>query len=177
MSKLNVRFNASSHTLRKVNQTKEGLSLYLEKQMIDIKHNFEQVINVLEGRKELLLAQVKSMVDALNVELEEDRQKAEIKKAAEGELMTKVRQLQGFVFAVEKKEHKRCMVKYKDVCEYEREFDRIDNAWTGHEFFVFARFRYPDDQFVMNLAAIRNFARGVGHFISEVKLARILERD
>jgi hypothetical protein len=70
LSKLNVRFNASSHTLRKVNQTNEGLSLYLEKQMIDIKHNFEQVINVLEGRKELLLAQVKSMVDALKVELE-----------------------------------------------------------------------------------------------------------
>ena len=40
------------------------------------------------------------MVDSLLIELEEDRQKAEIKKAAEGELMTLVRHMQGFIFAV-----------------------------------------------------------------------------
>ena len=43
---------------------------------------------MLNARKELLLSQVKNMVDSINVELEEDRQKAEIKKAEEGELMT-----------------------------------------------------------------------------------------
>ena len=69
------------------------------------------------------------------------------------------------------------MVKHHDICEFERNFERIDNSWNGHEFFVFSRFRYPDESFVMNLNAIRNFARGIGHFISEVKLARILERD
>ena len=54
---------------------------------------------------------------------------AEKKRNAEGEILKKVRQLQEFVFAVEVKEHKRSMVKWKQLMEYDRDFDKVDFAW------------------------------------------------
>ena len=45
------------------------------------------------------------------------------------------------------------------------------------KFYVYEQFKFPDDQFKINLDAIRNFARGVGHFINEKKLNLILDPD
>ena len=59
----------------------------------------------------------------------------------------------------------------------EREFEIVDGAWQDQKFFIYEQFRFPDDQFKINLEAIRNFARGVGHFINEKKLEKALNPD
>jgi len=63
------------------------------------------------------------------------------------------------------------------LCEYERDFDKVDFAWRDQRFYVYDHFKFPDDQLKINLDAMRNFARGVGHFISTSKLNRILEPE
>ena len=63
------------------------------------------------------------------------------------------------------------------MSEYERDFDKIDFAWRDQRFYIYDHFRFPDDQLKINLDAMRNFARGVGHFISQSKLDKILEPE
>lgn len=53
----------------------------------------------------------------------------------------------------------------------------VDQSWENQRFFIHQGFRFPDDQFKVNLDAVRNFARGVGHFISERKLNKIINPD
>lgn len=69
------------------------------------------------------------------------------------------------------------MAKWQYLCEYERDFDKVDFAWRDQRFYVYDHFKFPDDQLKINLDAMRNFARGVGHFISTSKLNRILEPE
>ena len=69
------------------------------------------------------------------------------------------------------------MVKYNALEDVEKEFELVDGAWQYQKFYIYEQFRFPDDQFKINLDSIRNFARGVGHFINEKKLEKILEPE
>ena len=81
------------------------------------------------------------------------------------------------MFAVPEKEDKRVMVKYKALNQCENDFEVVDKAWEHQRFFIHKGFKFPDDQFTVNLDAVRNFARGIGHFISERKLNKIVNPD
>lgn len=116
-------------------------------------------------------------MNKLKSELRVDEDFATRKRDAEGNVLTGVRHLQDFIFAVEEKIHKRAMVKWNAIEEQEKEFELVDGAWHHQKFFIHEQFRFPDDQFKVNLDAIRNFARGVGHFINERKLDKILEPE
>lgn len=129
LTQLNVRFNISNATLRKVESTVQALELYREKQVDDINYNFDAIVDTLNARRDLLIGQVTEMVNKLKLDLRVDTEMAEKKRDAEGEILKKVRELQEFIFAVEAKEHKRAMVKWKHMTEYERDFDKIDFAW------------------------------------------------
>ena len=151
--------------------------MYKDKQIDDINYNFDEVIRVLNARRQLLISQVNELVNKLKLELRVDEEIATKKRDEEAVVLAKVRDLQNFVFAVQEKEHKRVMTKWKELGDLEREFDKVDQAWAEQQFFIYKKFRFPDDQFKINLEAMRNFARGVGHFISEEKLDKLIEPD
>lgn len=92
-----------------------------------------------------MLNQVNSLVENLKEKLAHDQNRAEVKRDDEGDLMKNIRSLQNFVFAVDIKEHKRAMVKYRSLAELERRFERLDAQWVDYKFFVWNKFRYPDD--------------------------------
>ena len=69
------------------------------------------------------------------------------------------------------------MCKWKRLGELDRDFEAVDAAWEEQRFYVYKKFRFPTDHFKINLEAMRNFARGVGHFISEAKLKKIIEPE
>ena len=93
LTSANVRYNLSQSTLRKVKQTIDGLDLYRDKQIDDINYNFDEVIRVLNARRELLTAQVVELVNRLKVELRVDQEIATQKRDAEAEVLAKVRDL------------------------------------------------------------------------------------
>lgn len=113
LTTVNVRYNLSQSTLRKVKKTINGLDLYKDKQIDDINYNFDEVIRVLNARRHLLVSQVSELVNRLKIELRVDEEIATKKRNEEAEVLAKVRDLQNFVFAVPEKEHKRTMAKWK----------------------------------------------------------------
>ena len=114
----------------------QALDLYREKQVDDIDFNFDAVIETLNARRALLISQVTDEVTKLKLDLRVDTEMAEQKRDAEGEILKKVRELHAFVFAVEAKEAKRAMVKWRHLTEYERDFDKVDAAWRDQRFFI-----------------------------------------
>ena len=54
LTKINLRYNTSQATLRKVTQTKNALDIYKDKQTDDIDYSFDEVIKVLNARREFL---------------------------------------------------------------------------------------------------------------------------
>ena len=112
MTSLNARYNMSNATLRKVANTVQALDLYRYKQIDEINYSFDEIIKVLNARRELLIHQVSELVNKLKLELRVDTEMGEKKRDQEGEILQKVRDLQEFVFAVEEKEHKRAMAKW-----------------------------------------------------------------
>ena len=67
------------------------------------------------------------------------------------------------------------MVKWKNLCEFEKDFDRVDFGWREHRFYVNDKFKFPDERLHLNLDAMRSFANGVGHFITASKFDSIIK--
>ena len=64
------------------------------------------------------------------------------------------------------KEHKRVACKWKELCKLERKLDKGDVIWAAQKYFLYEKFQFPDEDFKLNLDAVRAFVRGIGHFIS-----------
>lgn len=94
---------------------------------------------------------------------------AEKKRDDEAEILQGVRDLHDFAFAVPEKIDKRCCLKWKDLCEFEADFDKIYAAWKEHRFYVNTKFKFPSERIHLNLDAVRTFANGVGHLITHDK--------
>lgn len=145
MTRINVRYNASQATLRKVEQTRRALDTYRDKQFDEINYCFDELINILNARRDFLLQQVNDMVSKLKIEFQVDFEFAEKKREEEGEILQKVRDLQNFVFSVQEKENKRVMVKWRDLIKRELDFEVVDRSWENHRFYINQGFRFPDD--------------------------------
>jgi hypothetical protein len=122
LTRVNVRYNHSQATIRKVLNTIRGLDVYRDKQVDDINFCFDELITILNARRDFLIGQVSDMITKLKVELRVDEEFAVRKRDEEATVLERVRDLQNFVFAVTEKEDKRVMVKWKDLDEKEKEF-------------------------------------------------------
>ena len=129
LTKINMRYNTTQATLRKVKQVVDALDLYRDKQLDDINYSFDEVIKTLNARRTFLSNQVSDLVNKLKSELRVDEEFATRKRDAEGAVLTKIRNIQDFVFAVEEKVHKRVLVTWNQLGEQEKEFDLVDGAW------------------------------------------------
>ena len=58
------------------------------------------------------------------------------KKEDEQRILKKLKDMSGYVFAVEHKVDKRCMQMFKRICDIEREFEKIDKKHEGNKYFV-----------------------------------------
>ena len=65
----------------------------MAKQIEDINYNFDEVIKVLNARREIMLTQVRGLVEKLRESLADDITQAEIKRDEEGDLLNKIRSL------------------------------------------------------------------------------------
>lgn len=76
------------------------------------------------------------MVSKLKIEFQVDHEFAVKKREEEGEVLQKVRDLQNFVFAVQEKENKRVMVKWRNLMKLELDFQVVDQSWENHRFYI-----------------------------------------
>ena len=129
LTKINVRYNASNAVIRKVVNTQHGLDIYKDKQIDEINFSFDEIIKILDARRQLLIDQVTDLVTMLKSELDVDAKVAEKKRDEEGEVLKNIRNLQNFIFAVQEKINKRVMCKWKRLGELDRDFDYVDAAW------------------------------------------------
>ena len=77
----------SNATLRKVTNTVQALDLYRDKQIDEINYSFDEIIKVLNARRELLVHQVSELVNKLKLELRVDTEMGEKKRDQEGEIL------------------------------------------------------------------------------------------
>ena len=97
------------------------------------------------------------------------------KKDSESDILIKVRQLNEYCNAVPEKENKRNMNKWKPLCNLEREFEKLDQKWEHTKYFIYQDFKFPDDQFSIDLDAVRDYTRSVGHYIDKWKFEALME--
>jgi hypothetical protein len=73
----------------------------------------------------------------LKEELRVDEEFVTRKRDAEGTVLTKIRHLQDFVFAVESKVHKRVLQSWNSLEEQEKAFELVDGAWQDQKFYIY----------------------------------------
>lgn len=67
------------------------------------------------------------------------------------------------------------MQKWKTLCNLERDFEKCDKKWEHTQYFVYQDFKFPDDQFSINLEDNREYVRTIGHYIDKWKFEALME--